>query len=46
MDGHTWGGAGVLDHAGQLAHLVLHVDVERDVDGEGDEREERGEEGH
>ena len=36
---------GVTLHARELAHLVLDVRVERDVDGEGDEREEGREEG-
>lgn len=36
---------GTALHARELAHLVLDVRVERDVDGEGDEREEGREEG-
>ncbi|KAL7278477.1 hypothetical protein ACG7TL_007476 [Trametes sanguinea] len=43
--GRTWGGVGVGGDAVELADLVLDPGVERDVDGEGDEGEERGEEG-
>ena len=43
--GLTRRSVGITLHARELAHLVLDVRVERDVDGEGDEREEGREEG-
>ena len=45
MGGRTGSGVGVLDDADELVHLVVDEGEEGDVDREGDEREQGGEEG-
>ena len=42
----TWRCVCVLDDSNELRHLVLDEHVQRDVDREAGEREDRGEEGH